>query len=65
VALASETLGHHPDWSNSWNHVTISIMHHDVGRLSSMDAKLAREVERIRAESGHREVAAKPPSATS
>jgi len=58
VALASETLGHHPDWSNSWNHVTISILHHDVGRLSSMDAKLAREVERIRAESGHRDAAA-------
>jgi 4a-hydroxytetrahydrobiopterin dehydratase len=65
VALAAETLGHHPDWSNSWNHVTISILHHDVGRLSSMDAKLAREVERIRAESGHPEVTAKPSSATS
>ena len=47
VALAAETLGHHPDWSNSWNAVTISIFHHDLGRLSSMDAKLAREVERI------------------
>jgi 4a-hydroxytetrahydrobiopterin dehydratase len=47
VALAAETLGHHPDWSNSWNLVTISILHHDVGRLSSLDAKLAREVEWI------------------
>jgi len=51
VALAAEALGHHPDWSNSWNHVTISILHHDVGRLSSMDAKLARAVEKILQES--------------
>lgn len=51
VALAAETLGHHPDWSNSWNHVTISILHHDVGRLSTWDAKLAHEVERIHGES--------------
>ena len=47
VALAAEKMDHHPDWSNSWNAVTISILHHDLGRLSSLDAKLAREVERI------------------
>jgi 4a-hydroxytetrahydrobiopterin dehydratase len=65
VALAAESMGHHPDWSNSWNRVTISILHHDIGRLSSMDAKLAREVERLRTEFGHRDAVAKTPAAAS
>jgi len=64
VALAAESMGHHPDWSNSWNRVTISILHHDLGRLSSMDAKLAREVERLCVASGHGDAAEKTPAAT-
>ena len=32
VALMAEKMNHHPDWSNSWNKVTIDIVdHHDGG----------------------------------
>jgi len=41
VALVAETLGHHPDWSNSWNRVVIDLTTHDLGGLSDLDLALA------------------------
>ena len=34
VALVAEKLNHHPDWSNSWNRVTIDITSHDEGGIT-------------------------------
>ena len=48
AALWAEKWNHHPDWSNSYNRVTISLTTHDVGGLSSLDAKLARKMDQIR-----------------
>ena len=31
VALLAEQQGHHPDWSNVWNKVTIELTSHDAG----------------------------------
>ena len=31
VAFLAEQHGHHPDWSNSWNKVKISLTSHDAG----------------------------------
>jgi 4a-hydroxytetrahydrobiopterin dehydratase len=47
VALAAETLGHHPEWSNVWNRVTIALTTHDLGGLSSLDIELARRIEAL------------------
>jgi 4a-hydroxytetrahydrobiopterin dehydratase len=47
VALAAETLGHHPEWSNVWNRVTIALTTHDLGGLSSLDVELARRIEAL------------------
>ena len=47
VALAAEAMGHHPEWSNVWNRVTIELTTHDTGGLSSLDAELARRIEAI------------------
>ncbi len=47
VADAAEKLNHHPDWSNSYNKVDISITTHDKGELTKVDYLLAVEIEKI------------------
>ena len=47
VALAAEAMNHHPDWSNSWNKVTIDLMTHSVGGLSRFDFELAGKIQKI------------------
>jgi 4a-hydroxytetrahydrobiopterin dehydratase len=47
VALAAEALGHHPEWSNVWNRVTIALTTHDTGGLSDLDMALARRIDAI------------------
>jgi 4a-hydroxytetrahydrobiopterin dehydratase len=47
VALAAEALGHHPEWSNVWNRVTIALTTHDTGGLSDLDVALARRIDAI------------------
>lgn len=49
VALAAEALGHHPEWSNVWNRVTITLTTHDTGGLSDLDVALARRIDGIAA----------------
>jgi 4a-hydroxytetrahydrobiopterin dehydratase len=47
VALLAEQLGHHPEWSNVWNRVTIELTTHDTGGLSSLDRDLALAINRL------------------
>jgi 4a-hydroxytetrahydrobiopterin dehydratase len=47
VALAAEQLGHHPDWSNVWNRVTITLSTHDLGALSDLDVALAQRIDAL------------------
>ncbi|MFM7641939.1 MAG: 4a-hydroxytetrahydrobiopterin dehydratase [Cyanobium sp.] len=47
VALAAEALGHHPEWSNVWNRVTIDLITHDSGGLSNLDVALARQIDAL------------------
>ncbi len=47
VALAAEKLGHHPDWSNSYNRVDISLTTHDAGGITGKDAALARRISQL------------------
>lgn len=46
VAEHAEALGHHPDWSNSWNRVTIELTTHDAGGITELDAQLAAAIDR-------------------
>jgi 4a-hydroxytetrahydrobiopterin dehydratase len=41
VALAAEKMDHHPDWSNSWNKVTVDLVTHSAGGITENDTKLA------------------------
>ena len=45
VAVLAEAQDHHPDWSNSYNVVEISLCSHDVGRkVTDRDRHLARSI---------------------
>lgn len=41
VALHAERLAHHPDWSNTYNKVSIALTTHATGGLSALDFELA------------------------
>jgi 4a-hydroxytetrahydrobiopterin dehydratase len=47
VALAAEAMGHHPEWSNVWNRVSIALTTHDTGGLSDLDVELARRIDAL------------------
>lgn len=52
VATAAERMGHHPDWSNSYNRVTVQLVTHDVGGVTSLDVELAHEMSDLAAPFG-------------
>jgi len=45
VAAQAEALGHHPEWTNVWNRVSIRLTTHDAGGLTGQDMALARAIE--------------------
>jgi 4a-hydroxytetrahydrobiopterin dehydratase len=47
VALLAESRNHHPDWSNSWNTVTIDLTTHDAGGLTDNDVDLAEAINSL------------------
>ncbi len=47
VALVAEAMGHHPEWSNVWNRVTIELTTHDAGGLTDLDLQLARRIDAL------------------
>ena len=47
VALAAEKAGHHPDWSNSYNRVSISLTTHSAGGLTEKDVALAGVIDKL------------------
>ncbi len=47
VALLAEAQDHHPEWSNVYNRVAITLTTHDCDGLSARDAKLASAIDKI------------------
>ena len=47
VALLAEARGHHPNWSNVYNRVTIELTTHDLGGLSNLDRELAIAIDAL------------------
>jgi len=47
VAMISEKMNHHPEWSNSYNMVIINLTTHSEGKITEKDYKLAEEIEAL------------------
>lgn len=47
VALLAEAQDHHPEWSNVYNRVEITLTTHDASGLSARDVKLARSIDAL------------------
>lgn len=47
VALVAEAMGHHPEWSNVWNRVTVDLSTHDAGGLTVLDFDLAARMDAL------------------
>lgn len=50
AALAAEKLNHHPEWSNIYNVVDVTLSTHDCEGLSDLDTKLASQIDKIAGE---------------
>lgn len=49
VALRAEAMNHHPEWTNVYDRVTVSLSTHDSGGVTDRDLALARQMERLAA----------------
>ncbi len=47
VALVAESMGHHPEWCNVYNRVTIDLTTHDAGGITNKDLELAKKVNEL------------------
>lgn len=47
LALVSEALGHHPEWFNVYNRVTIDLTTHDAGGITSKDIAWAQKANQL------------------
>ncbi len=47
LALVAEAMGHHPEWFNVYNKVTIDLTTHDSGGITQKDIDLARRANEL------------------
>jgi 4a-hydroxytetrahydrobiopterin dehydratase len=47
VAMHCEVLGHHPEWHNVYNKLTIRLTTHDHAALTNKDIQLALRIDKI------------------
>ena len=47
AGVCAEKLNHHPEWSNVYKTVNVLLTTHDKGCVTSLDVKLAREMDKL------------------
>ena len=47
AALVAEKLDHHPEWSNVYKTVDVTLSTHDAGGLTELDIKLAEVMDKL------------------
>ncbi len=48
VGIQADKMDHHPEWSNVYNRVTVSLVTHDLDNsISSWDVALAQQMEQL------------------
>ena len=47
VALQAEKLDHHPEWSNVYNKVSVTLATHDAGGVTQRDVDLASFMDKL------------------
>jgi 4a-hydroxytetrahydrobiopterin dehydratase len=49
VALVAERMNHHPEWTNVYRTVEVTLATHDAGGLTRRDVELARRMDQLAA----------------
>jgi 4a-hydroxytetrahydrobiopterin dehydratase len=49
MAIVSESLGHHPEWFNVYNRITIDLTTHDAGGITQKDLDWANRANQLAA----------------
>ena len=52
VAMKAERMDHHPEWSNVWNRVEVTLTTHDAGGVTALDVEMALFMDAAAAELG-------------
>lgn len=47
VALVAETMGHHPEWCNVYNQISVDLITHDAGGITMNDIHLAHKMNEL------------------
>lgn len=47
IAFEAEKMNHHPDWSNVYNTLQITLSTHDAGGLTAKDFELAKIIDAL------------------
>jgi 4a-hydroxytetrahydrobiopterin dehydratase len=47
AALVAEKMDHHPEWSNVYKTVSVTLSTHDAGGLTELDIQLAEAMDKI------------------
>ncbi len=49
AAMIAEVMNHHPEWSNVYNRVEVTLTTHDAGGLSQLDVQMAQALDGLSA----------------